>query len=295
MNRKLLYITFGNTGGGGKSKLARIAHFFAECTGMTTQIVDADPGNRSVSQIITSSDAIVFGAKASVGAEIVEVHREIDVLIIDCGANSSTDTYDIVPLLKAANMAARQQGRHTVGLVPVSPNKPGAVGAARAAKTAFDEAEINVHVVLNDVDGSKNFVLDEHGEIDGVPLPHLSPGIVSVLNSEKRSFREMLSTPPADHSRAMDYAARWLEQCAATRAFAPYFDFGADGLNLGRDQPSPNHFVIAKPNYATDRQLKLNEHAAACRSLFLTTTPDSPAFAEVAERYRQAVIDYASS
>ena len=138
MKRKLLVMTIGNPGGGGKSWLARVTHFFAEHTGRTTHIVDGDPGNRSISRIITSSDAIIFGAKPSVGEEIEKVHRDIEVLIIDCGANSSTDTYDIVPLLKAANAAGQQQGRHAVGLVPVSPNKPGAVGAARAAKAAFD-------------------------------------------------------------------------------------------------------------------------------------------------------------
>lgn len=293
MSRKLLVITFGNAGGGGKSIMARLVHLFAQHVNRTTQIIDADPGNRSVSRVITSSDAIVFGAKPTVGSEVLAVHRDIEVLIIDCGANSSTETYDIVPLLRAADGEAKRDGRRTVGLIPVSPNKPGAVGAARDAHAAFVEAGIDVHVLLNDVDGSKNFVADGQGRIDGVAFPHLSPGIVSVLNSDQRSFHDMLVAPPGGYSRAMDYAARWFERCYTLAAFKPYFDLEGAGLKFGRPAPRGCHYTVSTLGDATNAALALNEHAHQCVREFISHDPDTVGFLAIAKRYRQALIDYA--
>lgn len=292
MDKKLLFITFGNAGGSGRSTLARVAHFFAEEKGLTTQIVDADPGNRSISRVITSSDAIVFGAKASVGSEVVEVHQAVEVVIIDCGANSSTEAYDIIPLLKAAKQRALSQERHTVGLIPVSPNKPGAVGSARVAAAAFEEAGIDVHVILNDVDGSANFIADGSARLEGVPVPRLSSGFMAVMNREQRSFHEMISAPPSGFDRAIHYVADWLERCSRTKAFAPYFGFDSQPLSLGRPKPARVYFPINTLHDASDPRLKINEEGSVALTRFLKLECCSPEFLDAATRFRQAFLDY---
>lgn len=292
MTQRNLFIPFGNPGGGGKTTVARIITSLSQMAGRTSHIIDADAGNRSASQALPNSDALVWGGKSTVGGQIVDYYKSVDDLIIDCGANSSTDIFDIRSVLGSARMAADSQSRRTVALLPVTPNKPGAIGAAREAQAAFRRDGIDVHVILNDVDGSTNFVADEHGGISGVALPRLQSGIMAVLNSERRTIADMLRQPPEGFERAMDYAARWLERCSKSEAFAPYFGFGESPLSHSRSKIRATHFVIYTLADASNERLMLNEEAAAAKAAFLIAPSSSPEFFDRAMRYRECLLAY---
>jgi len=289
MNKtKSLVVTFGNPGGDGKTTLARAVHALALASGRPAEVVCGDAGNGAIRQVIPSVASTAWGAPPQIGASIVAAYDASDVLIIDCGANSSTTAYNILDLLFEARAEAEKQGRVCVAVLPIGTNKPGSAGMAKASKAAFIQAGFQAFTVLNNRDGSGEYLGVDKADLPMPEVPHLASGYMSLLNQRQGGWHELFSNPPEGYSLALDGIAEWLQSISTLDPIRIALGLGANGVNLGRSSPLRLRNVVSRLSVTSDRAMLANHEYDSARGALLACDPTSPDVMIIVERFQKA-------
>lgn len=292
MNRsktKLLLILFGNPGGDGKSTIAAALEALSRALGLSVDVVCADAGNGAIRQMLPSAASVVWGAPPQIGASIVAAYEKSDVAIIDCGANSSTAAFNILDLLVEARAEAVDQGRECLALLPIGTNKPGAAGMAQASHSAFLQAGFQACIVLNNRDGSGEYLGVDSADLPMPEVPHLAPGFVSVLNQHPGSWYQLLSSPAQEYALALDFIADWLQRISALEPIRRAFNLESGGLHFGRYPPLKLRRVVSRLEHATDKAVEANHEYAKAFETLLAYDVTSPALPEAVMLFKLAV------
>lgn len=285
---KSFAVTFGNPGGDGKTTLARALHALASASGRSAEIVCGDAGNGAIRQVIPSAASTAWGAPPQIGAEIVAAYNASDVLIIDCGANSSTTAYNILDLLFEARTEAEKQGRVCVAVLPIGTNKPGSAGMAKASKAAFLQAGFQAFTVLNNRDGSGEYLGVDEADLPMPEVRHLASGYMSLLNQRQGGWYELLTNPPEGYSLALDAIAEWLQSISRLAPIRIALGIGAEGIVLGRSTPLRLRSVVSRLSDTSDKAIRANHEYDSARAALLACGPTSPDLIHVVERFQKA-------
>lgn len=201
-----------NVGGEGKTTVAIALEAAWDLLGRPSHLVDVDPGNGSLSLQRKQAKTLDWGKPAE-DAEQVFSRLQDRCTVFDFGANTLASGAPIVRLHGKVCDLLATAGHRLVALVPISTNKPGAVGAARGILRAYSYMEC--HAVLVNRDG--NGMYDEDVSDFVLTLPHLSPALQKIrsdFGQHGLSLADVLRSPPSGWFHAVDYLAGWL------RAFA---------------------------------------------------------------------------
>lgn len=289
MNRarvRLLLIIFGNPGGDGKTTIAQAIDALAKQFGLSVQLVCADAGNGALRQSIPGTPSVTWGAPPQIGQEIVAAYEKFDVLVIDCGANSSSAAYNIIDLLIEARITAQKQGRECMAILPIGTNKPGAAGMAITSKEAFDRAGFQTHLVRNNRDGSSEYVGLHEPNLPEVP--HLASGFMALLNQRTGGWHKTLSDPMAGYAYAMNFIADWLQKVSDLPPIRKALGIEAGGIDFGRDPPLQLRRVVSRLAATSDAALLANQEYKHALADLCTCDITSPTLAQKVLRFREA-------
>lgn len=202
-----------NAGGEGKTTLTIVIEAALDLLGRPVQLVDIDQGMGSLAFQRQEAKSLDWGMSDLKSDTVFERLRSGNV-VFDFGANALASGTPVIRLYGKVNDALAEIGFRRVALVPISTNKPGAVGAAKDIIRAFSHMEC--HAVLVNRDG--NGIYDEDvSALSALEMPHLDPGLQQFrthLQSQGISLADALRSPPAGWVQATDYLGMWL------RAFA---------------------------------------------------------------------------
>jgi hypothetical protein len=202
-----------NAGGEGKTTISIVVEAALDLLGRSPQLVDIDQGMGSLAFQRDQAKSLDWGMSDLKADAVFERLRGADV-IFDFGANTLASGAPVVRLYGKVSDALAAIGFRRVALVPISTNKPGAVGAAKDIIRAFSHVEC--YAVLVNRDGSDRYDEDISG-ISALTMPHLDPVFQAVrtnLQQEGISLADALRSPPVGWVHATDYLGMWL------RAFA---------------------------------------------------------------------------
>lgn len=251
----LFIIIVSNAGGQGKTTLARLLKALFEINGEPVQLLDADAGNSAAMIVDPTSAKVGWGVQSIVNPDIVRAYRGKHV-ILDLGANTMASAREIADAIPDLIREFENAGYHSLALLPVTPNKPGAADAV--VKLGRQLPAENKWLVLNDSDGTGNF---EKGEFPFpiAKLENLMPGLVAYVNdTSSRSFGDAAISPSNDRQIAARHIAKWMGDFAKQLPFQEIFGRSTRVL----DQiPSPTKtiFRVMKPESTTDTMMTINE------------------------------------
>ena len=202
-----------NAGGEGKTTIAIVVEAALDLLGRPVQLVDIDQGMGSLAFQRRDARSLDWSWSED-KAETVFNRLRTGNAVFDFGANTLASGAPVVRLYGKVNEALAEIGFRRVALVPISTNKPGAVGAAKDIIRAFSHMEC--HAVLVNRDGSGRYDEDTSA-LSALEMPHLEPVLQQFRsNLQKKGFSlvEALRSPPPGWVHATDYLGMWL------RAFA---------------------------------------------------------------------------
>ncbi len=284
--QKTLVTVFANPGGEGKTTIVRSLDAMARLRGVVPELVCADAGNGAIRQVLPDSGGIDWGAKPEIGAKLIQHYADKEMVIIDCGANSSSKAFDLVGILAEARAEADRQQRKSIAIIPVSPNKPGAIGVARASLAAFDRAGFTSHIVLNNRDGTGDYI----GEVDAnwSTIPHLHPGFISVLNRTSGSWADLLRSPPEGYAMAVCHVAHWLQTVSTLPPISDCFDLSWNCLEMPQAKKLNLMYTISRLADASDKALGIYQALTPILRELETLSPDDPRLPGLMRSYQAA-------
>ncbi len=229
-----------NAGGEGKTTIAIVVEAALDLLGRSVQLIDIDQGMGSLAFQRGQARSLDWGM-SDLKADIVFEHLRGANVIFDFGANALASGAPVIRLYGKVNDALEEIGFRRVALVPISTNKPGAVGAAKDIIRAF--SYIECHAVLVDCDNSANYDEDV-SSLPAIKLSHLDPVLQQFRTNLQRqgiSLADAMRSPPAGWLHATDYLGMWLRAFATQPIMIDILggDLGAVLDALGRqDRPA---------------------------------------------------------
>ncbi len=201
--------SISNAGGEGKTTIAVVLEAALDLLGRPVQLVDVDQGMGSLSFQRPDAKSLDWGWPEDKAETVFERLRTSNA-IFDFGANTLASGAPVVRLYGKVNDALARVGFRRIALVPISTNKPGAVGAATDIIRAFSHMEC--HSVLVNRDGTDQYDEDV-SMLSALKMPHLDP-VLQQFRSEMQkqgiSLAELLRSPPAGWVHACDYLGMWV-------------------------------------------------------------------------------------
>lgn len=201
-------------GGAGKTTVSEMITAGCQLGGRRVVVLDCDAGNRGYLRRCGNRSAIEVSWSvdpASVHDFIAAHLTDIDVVVLDFGANLLASATSILEFLAALFQRLRSDGATVLTVAVASPNAPGTGQLIETISRNFGALGQTV-VVENDADGSGAFPprLDELG-IPRVRLGPLAPGIIAARLCRAEPLANVLLKPTLGHDRAMaTYAYRML-------------------------------------------------------------------------------------
>lgn len=255
---RLLILILTDAGGEGKTTIALLIRALLDLMGEPVGFLDADAGNYSGSiqlqnggtgaSLKTLNWQVSQGAASRILADHLDGH-----MIFDTGANTSASGQEITKLFPALQAQAKAAGYRTVAVMPVSTNKPGAVGALTALAANYPGWE-HLFVRVNR-DGSAAFEngLDLARTVD---LRHLQTGYQAYIR-KVGGLAEAIRSPLPDFGCAADHVADWMSAFARQQLVVDIFGLGPlDALAaLGRAKPLHTAVQAYKLEDVTDGKL----------------------------------------
>lgn len=244
----LFIIIVSNAGGQGKTTLARLLKALFEINGAPVQLLDADAGNSAAMIVDPTSAKVGWGVQSVVNPDIVRAYSGKHV-ILDLGANTMASAREIADAIPDLIREFENAGYHSLALLPVTPNKPGAADAV--VKLGGQLPAENKWLVLNDSDGTGNF---EKGEFPFpiAKLEHLMPGLVAYVNAtSSRSFGDAAVSPSDDQQIAARHIAKWMGDFAKQLPFQEIFAQSARVLDQ-IPSPAKTMFRVTAPELTKD-------------------------------------------
>ncbi|WP_137680566.1 hypothetical protein [Aurantiacibacter suaedae] len=264
IHRLLFIIILSNAGGQGKTTIARIIKALLETSGHhPVQILDADAGNAAASILDPNSERLGWGVQATVGPQIVEAYSGRHV-ILDLGANTMASAREIADMLPELTTLFEKVGYSSLAIYPVTPNKPGALGALEKLMLQLPAQE--KMLVLNNADGTGNFE-QPLPTLPTARLGALKPGFMDYVNAlDSRSFSEAVFSPAPDRTIAAQHIAEWMRNFARD---LPLQDAFLPALNrLGEiPKPTPIRFQVPKASDTSNVKLVELAHRSAILKL----------------------------
>lgn len=255
---RLLILILTDAGGEGKTTIALLIRALLELMGEPVGFLDADAGNYSGSiqlqnagtgaSLKTLNWQVSQGAASRILADHLDGH-----IIFDTGANTTASGQAITGLFPVLQAQAKAAGYRTIALMPVSTNKPGAVGALTALAANYPGWE-HLFVRVNR-DGSAAFEdgLDLTRTVD---LRHLQTGYQAYVR-KAGGLAEAVSSPLPNFGHAADHIADWMSAFASQPLVIDVFGRGPlTALEaLGRTKPLRSVVTAVKLEDVTDRAL----------------------------------------
>ncbi len=258
MRAMVLFAIITNAGGEGKTTIAIFLEALLDLLGSKAMLVDVDQGMGSLN--IRSQDVINldWGMTAKAAPRIYAALQNHDV-IFDTGANFLASGAGVVDLFWTLKDMFKSDGHRVVCLVPVSPNKAGATGAALdllPKLTAFE-----THLVLVNRDGSRAYDADL-GEHATLKLEHLDTGYQTLLanwRADGLSLADVIRQPPAGYMLAVEVIAGVLSKFTQQPAIIDLVGGNVALVlaGLGRLPSEPMRYVGLSPDKLTDTQILL--------------------------------------
>jgi CobQ/CobB/MinD/ParA nucleotide binding domain len=249
MRAMVLFAIITNAGGEGKTTIAVFLEALLDLLGYKAFLVDVDQGMGSLN--IRSQDVINldWGMTAKAAPRVYAALQNHDV-IFDTGANFLASGAGVVDLFWTLKDMFKSDGYRIVCLVPLSPNKAGAAGAA-----------LDLLPKLAAFDGSRAYDADLAGHAT-LKLEHLDTGYQTLLamwQSEGLSLADVIRQPPAGYRLAVDVIAEVLSKFAQQPAITDLVggDVTSVLAGLGRLPSEPMRFVGLSPDKLTDTQIQL--------------------------------------
>lgn len=202
-----------NAGGEGKTTIAIAVEAALDLLGYPVQLICIDQGMGSLAFQRQDAKSLDWNWSDDKADKVFDYLRTRSA-VFDFGANTLASGAPVVRLYGKVNDALAGIGFRRVALVPISTNKPGAVGAANDIIRAF--AHMECYAVLVDRDGSGKYDEDV-AALDALQMPHLDPVMQQFRSDSQKqgiSLADLLRSPPAGWVHAADYLGMWL------RAFA---------------------------------------------------------------------------
>lgn len=247
----LFIICLSNAGGQGKTTMARLIKALLELAGNSPVLLDGDQGNAAASSYDPEAEKLGWGVQPSDVPEILQAYQGRHV-ILDIGANTLASKREIVDTIQTLILAFSEAGYHCLGLLPVSPNKRGAVENLIAVANRLPAME--KVIVQNDLDGSGNFEEYSH-QYPCAQLQLLDPGFMDYVNSSNtRSFCEAVINPGADRKLAAEYIGRWMRDFAVQLPRREVFEAAITALSA-IPSPKKNRFRIKQASDTSDVKL----------------------------------------
>lgn len=263
-NLKVLAIVATNSGGEGKTLIARMLESVAFCAGLGSVVLDADPGNAAFLEARAGAgQPVPWCVPPSMASKILDHNADNDVIIADVGANALASGAVIGDTILELIEVAKSRNIKPVVLIPVTPQKAGAVGTALDALNAF-APRAETRIVMNDRDGSSTF--DSRLPNDALKVAHLQPAFQALLNSRPDPVHAFIDTDD-DYSEAGDVIANWLAKFAND----PFIEatFGKTGL---RQRAAPfGYFHMTKLADAENEKFARNIRCATSMRLWIET------------------------
>ena len=232
--------SLSNAGGEGKTTIALAAEAALDLLGRAPQLVDIDQGMGSLAFQRADAKSLDWTWDEPKAPAVIERLRDRDV-IFDFGANALASSAPVVRLYGKVCDALADAGFRRVALVPISTNKPGAVGAAKDIIRAFSHMEC--HPVLVNRDGSGHYDGDV-SDLPAIGMPYLDPVLQefrTTLQDQNISFADALRSPPPGWVNAVDYLGMWLREFATQPVMIDILggDVGQVLDSLGRQTRPP--------------------------------------------------------
>ena len=238
--QRLLILILTDAGGEGKTTIALLIRALLKLMGEPVGFIDADVGNYSGAiQLQKGGGDInlkVLNWQVSQGAaaKILKDHEGTH-MIFDTGANTSASAQEITNFLPVMRAQAAAAGYRTVAILPVSPNKPGAVGALNALAANYPDWE---HLFVR-VNRDASALFEEGLNADRtVDLRHLQTGYQAYVR-KAGDLLAAVRSPPQGFAHAADHVANWMASFANQSLIVDVL--GQGPLNaltaLGRDAP----------------------------------------------------------
>lgn len=257
-NARLLILILTDAGGEGKTTIALLIRALLDLMGEPVGFLDADAGNYSGSiqlqnggtgaSLKTLNWQVSQGAASRILADHLGGH-----MIFDTGANTSASGQEIIKLFPALQAQAKAAGYRTIAVMPVSTNKPGAVGALTALAANYPGWEY-LFVRVNR-DGSAAFEdgLDLTRTVD---LRHLQTGYQAYVRAAGGLVGAVRSPLP-NFGYAADHVADWMSAFASQPLVIDVFGRGPITAlaALGRAKPLHTAVTAFELEDVTDRSL----------------------------------------
>lgn len=233
MRKTTLIELLTNAGGEGKTTIGKAIEAIMRILGLPVQMIDGDAGNRSAKVADGDAISIAWTTGSERAQALFDKVKDVNA-IFDLGANTMASGSPIAELVLELQEQFEVNGHPTVALLPVSPNKLGAVEAIlKLDKRLPDFPKYFVSV---DRDGSANF---GHGLPPDrtIRLGHLAPGLIAVLH-QYPTWDAAITSPKEGYGLAAAYITEWLrefaEQPLVKQALGVDPVPAIDALGLGR-------------------------------------------------------------
>ena len=209
----LMASSISNAGGEGKTTIAIAVDAALALLGQPAHLIDVDQGMGSLSYQRKDTKTLDWGEPPE-KAEVVFKRLQDRNVVFDFGANTLASGAPVVRLYwKLCELFDAAGFRRDV-FVPISTNKPGAVGAAKEIMRTC--SHMNCHAVLVNRDGSNRYDEDV-SMLSAIAMPHLAPALQefrSDMQQKGLSLADLLRDPPAGWVHAVDYLGMWLREFA---------------------------------------------------------------------------------
>ena len=169
-------------------------------------------------------------------------------VVFDFGANLLASGAPVVRLYSKVNDMLAAVGFRRIALVPISTNKPGAVGAAREILRAMSHMECRAVLVNRD---NSNYYDGDTSDLKPLKMPHLEPALqdfrAHLQTKLGLSLSDALRSPPDGWHYATDRLGMWLREFATQPFMIDVLggDIGIVLNGLGRHNHPPLRVTLS--------------------------------------------------
>ena len=299
---RTLVVVLTNSGGEGKTTWTESLECLADFAGLSTLVVDLDPGNRGFRNRNGEGSAFEMHwdippyEDSNGGDWIRNQFATYDLIIADTGANFLLAGSKASQFLGEAAMSAHAGGARVVFHAVTSPNKAGSGGLVENICARYG-TKFETAVIRCDRDGSSSFQtgLDAIGA-PVVDVGHLEPGFQAYRLSRQEPLSKLIRNPTPGFEVASAYIADWLEEMANNSHVCSLIGGSVrDALSpFTGSSPGPLFYVVSTLRRVSNGSLGRNAECYAAAASFKQSSPEQEElFLDAAKRLWRARKDWA--